>query len=249
MELFTPKLQYSYIIVLVDNSKFSSVRSQYSLKGICLSTTKFCGRGAVFLEWKGEGGQFSSGQLSGHRERKTENTENTMHNLYFNLERVNSEENASDIEGFPSTILHPFQFEPEQKKTCGNESYEKEAKPNQASAADSVRSSRQEVFCKIGVLRNFPKFTGKHLCQSLFCRPQACNFIKNKALAQVFSCEFCEISKNTFSYRTSLVAAFVYYMLQQEIPIGANEDIAKTKREKQIVCCSKKGGCNVYFFD
>ena len=30
------------------------------------------------------------------------------------------------------------------------------------------RSIRQEVFCKKGVLRNFTKFTGKHLCQSLF---------------------------------------------------------------------------------
>ena len=30
------------------------------------------------------------------------------------------------------------------------------------------RSRRPEVFCKKGVLRNFPKFTGKHLCQSLF---------------------------------------------------------------------------------
>ena len=28
--------------------------------------------------------------------------------------------------------------------------------------------------------------------------PQACNFVKNEAVAQVFSCEFCEISKNTF---------------------------------------------------
>ena len=28
--------------------------------------------------------------------------------------------------------------------------------------------------------------------------PQTCNFIKNEALAQVFSCEFWEISKNTF---------------------------------------------------
>ena len=26
-------------------------------------------------------------------------------------------------------------------------------------------------------------------------------------MCQVFSCEFCEISKNTFSYRTPLVAA------------------------------------------
>ena len=31
-----------------------------------------------------------------------------------------------------------------------------------------TRSIRLEVFCKKGVLRNFAKFTGKHLCQSLF---------------------------------------------------------------------------------
>ena len=31
-----------------------------------------------------------------------------------------------------------------------------------------VRSSHPEVFCKKGVLRNFAKFTGKHLYESLF---------------------------------------------------------------------------------
>ena len=30
------------------------------------------------------------------------------------------------------------------------------------------RSSRPEMFCKKDVLRNFGKFTGKHLCQNLF---------------------------------------------------------------------------------
>ena len=34
-------------------------------------------------------------------------------------------------------------------------------------------------------------------------RPQACNFTKK----EVFSCGFCEISKNTFFYRTRSVAA------------------------------------------
>ena len=38
-------------------------------------------------------------------------------------------------------------------------------------------------------------------------RLEACNFIKKEALAQVFSCEFCEIYKSTFYYRTPLVAA------------------------------------------
>ena len=36
-----------------------------------------------------------------------------------------------------------------------------------SSVAWICRSSRPEVFCKKAVLRNFAKFTGKHLCQSL----------------------------------------------------------------------------------
>ena len=33
---------------------------------------------------------------------------------------------------------------------------------------DISRSSRPEVFCKKGVLKNFTKFTGKHLCRVSF---------------------------------------------------------------------------------
>ena len=74
------------------------------------------------------------------------------------------------------------------------------------------RSSRPEVFCKKGVLRNFAKFTGKHLSRKLFFKKVAglaCNCIKKESLTQMFSCEFCEISKNTFFYRTPLVAASI----------------------------------------
>ena len=59
----------------------------------------------------------------------------------------------------------------------------------------------QRCSIKKGVIRNFAKIKGKHLCQSLFFNKVAggaCNFIKKETLAQVFSCEFCEISKNTF---------------------------------------------------
>ena len=50
------------------------------------------------------------------------------------------------------------------------------------------------MFYKKGVLKNFAKFIGKQLWQSLLFN----NFIKKEALAQAFSCEFCEIFKNTF---------------------------------------------------
>ena len=53
------------------------------------------------------------------------------------------------------------------------------------------RCSVKKVFLDLSVLR----------------QPEACNFIIKETLAQVFSCEFCEISKNTFLYRTPLVAA------------------------------------------
>ena len=44
-------------------------------------------------------------------------------------------------------------------------------------------------------------------------RPEACNFIKKETLAKVFSYEFCEISKNTPSYRTPPVAASGSYSM------------------------------------
>ena len=50
-------------------------------------------------------------------------------------------------------------------------------------------------FIKIGVLKNFAKFT----------RNTFPNFTKKET--QVFSCEFCEIFKNTFFYKTLPVAA------------------------------------------
>ena len=36
---------------------------------------------------------------------------------------------------------------------------------------------------------------------------EACNFIEKETLALVFSCEFCEIFKNTFFYRTPPLAS------------------------------------------
>ena len=66
-----------------------------------------------------------------------------------------------------------------------------------------MHMERMEMFRKKAVLRNFAKFTGKHLCQGpLFNKVAglipATLLINNETLAQVFSCEFCEMFKNTF---------------------------------------------------
>ena len=58
------------------------------------------------------------------------------------------------------------------------------------------------------VLRDFAKFTGKHLCQSLFINKVAGQgqqlYLKRHPGTSV-SCEFWEILKNTFLYRTPLI--------------------------------------------
>ena len=58
----------------------------------------------------------------------------------------------------------------------------------------------------------FAKSTGKHLCQSLI-------LIK----LQVFSCEFCEIFKNTFCHKHLQTTAYVFthfqYLLSTDFSI------------------------------
>ena len=69
------------------------------------------------------------------------------------------------------------------------------------------RRSRSQMFFSLGVLKIFPKLTGKHLClQICLFNKLDYNFILKKASTQVFSCEFCEYFKSSFLYRTSPVA-------------------------------------------
>ena len=63
-------------------------------------------------------------QVSLNFDPAKKNTENMMPDLYFNGKA--KEGTTSENEDFCLAILQPFQFEPEQKKTCGNESHEKE---------------------------------------------------------------------------------------------------------------------------
>ena len=63
------------------------------------------------------------------------------------------------------------------------------------------RSSRPDVFCLKDVLRisqNSQENTCARLSVLIKLQAWACNFIKTETLAQVFSCEFSEISKSTF---------------------------------------------------
>ena len=70
------------------------------------------------------------------------------------------------------------------------------------SFALEYRSSRSEVFCRKGVLRNLAKFTGKHPCQSLTSQI-LCNFIKKKRLWQrCFPVNFAKFLRTSFLQNT-----------------------------------------------
>ena len=62
-------------------------------------------------------------------------------------------------------------------------------------------------FCKIHRKTPAPATLGLPATQA-----EACNFIKKETMAQVLSCEFCEISKNTFSTEHLRATGFVSFM-------------------------------------
>ena len=99
---------------------------------------------------------------------------------------------------FAPPFFSYFSLSLNRKKTYGNESHEKET-------IETVSSS--QIFFKIGVLKNFANFTGKHLwMESLFntvAGLKACNFITKTLHSGAFLCEICEIFKSTFFYSTS----------------------------------------------
>ena len=76
------------------------------------------------------------------------------------------------------------------------------------------RSSPQEVFCKKGVLGNFAKFTGKHLRHSLFFNqiadPMSATLLKKRLWHRCSPVNFAKFFKNTFFYRTPVMAASVF---------------------------------------
>ena len=71
-------------------------------------------------------------------------------------------------------------------------------------ATESVLS--EKVFLNIS--QNSQENTCARVSFLIKLQDSACSFIKRETLVQMFSCEFCEISKNTFSYRTPLDDCF-----------------------------------------
>ena len=86
-------------------------------------------------------------------------------------------------------------------------------------------SSRPDLFCKKVFLQNFTKFTGKHLCQSLFFNQVAglrpATFFKKRLWHRCFSMNFVKL-KNTYFYRTPPITASVqnFVSISNQIEVG-----------------------------
>ena len=69
------------------------------------------------------------------------------------------------------------------------------------------RSSRPEVFCEKSALRNFAKFAGKQLCQSLFFNKVA-TLLKARLCHSCFSMNLAKLLRRpSFTHRTPPAAA------------------------------------------
>ena len=85
---------------------------------------------------------------------------------------------------------------------------------------NTIRSSHSQMFFKIGALENFAIFKGKQLCRSIFLiklqvwRPAT---LLKRDSTQVFSCEYCEIFKNTF-FTEHLQWLHFYYLIASIAP-------------------------------
>ena len=67
---------------------------------------------------------------------------------------------------------------------------------------ENNRSCQPEVFCKKGLLENFAKFTGKHLCQNLFFNKVAglrcATLLKEKLWNRCFPGNFAKFLRTPF---------------------------------------------------
>ena len=79
------------------------------------------------------------------------------------------------------------------------------------------RSGRSQMIFKIDVLKDFCNIHRKtHALEPVFDKGLGLEIFEKETPRQVFSCEYCKIFKNSFFYRTPLVAASV---------VGVSDDL------------------------
>ena len=106
-------------------------------------------------------------------------------------------------------ILYPYTFKASLKEVIVIRSEKMKAKYMK----ENVQKQPPEVFYKKGVLRNFVKFTGKHLCQSLFLK---------KLPAEI--CQFCEISNKKKKLYATTSGCVEEFFINMQVGISQLHD-------------------------
>ena len=105
-------------------------------------------------------------------------------------------------------------------------------------ACSKNRSSRPEVFCKKGVLRNFAKFTGKNLCQSLFFNKVAglrpATVLKKRLRHRCFPVNFVKFLRTPFLNNTSGGYFWKHNVAMQTTAEFASNSTANIKRSNSL---------------
>ena len=132
------------------------------------------------------------------------------------------------------------------KKKCEEKAYQYQS-VQRFTEVVAQRCSVKKVFLEI--LQNLQENTCARA--SLLIKLQA--FGTGETLAQVFSCEFCKISKNTFFYRTLLVAASGFireYSYVKHIPYFAFLQLSQKTQFQNVLTYQKplstKHFCNIF---
>ena len=99
--------------------------------------------------------------------------------------------------------------------------------PNITRSSHRRCSVRKDVFLEISQISQ--ENTCVRVSFLIKLQAAACNFIKKETLAQVFSCEFCEISKNTFFTEHLRWLLLLYY--------------------KEIKWCTTTGPCQTFMME
>ena len=111
------------------------------------------------------------------------------------------------------------------KKNCGNETI--------VCSQYFLRSSCSQILFREDVLKNFINVTGIHVCIKKRLQHRCFQVKSEKFLRTSFFTEHLRwllLKPNMY-----MLQLRIYYILEQKISTGANANIAKTKREKQIV--------------
>ena len=111
----------------------------------------------------------------------------------------NTRESQSWLEAEPSAQSLPrYNIQATTAKHCGETDIKAPSSFPILLDFPNLRSSRPELFCKKGVLKHFAKFTGKHLCQSLFF-----NKVAGLAVGRCFPVSFAQFLRTPFLQNTS----------------------------------------------